>query len=83
MSNKVKYGDKVGIDLDQVIVWKGFPGTGNDPVTALKLFIPGESFTIKREDIGEVDFTDLHNRLIDAFNDDGGRTSSIGTARYG
>jgi hypothetical protein len=48
MSNKVQYDNKIGIDLDQVIAWKFFPSTENDPSPTLKLFIPGESFTIRQ-----------------------------------
>lgn len=68
--NKVRCGDKVGIDLDQVIAWKYFSQTGNDPSPVLKLFIPGESFTIRQDDLEGSAFTDLHNRLIKEFDND-------------
>lgn len=68
--NKVRCGNKVGIDLDQVIAWKYFSQTGNDPSPVLKLFISGESFTIRQNDLEESDFTDLHNRLIKEFDND-------------
>lgn len=83
MSNKVQYDNKIGIDLDQVIAWKFFPSTENDPSPTLKLFIPGESFTVRQQDLQEADFTDLHNRLIEEFNDDDVRTSGVGIVRRG
>jgi hypothetical protein len=69
-SNKVRCGDKIGINLDQVIAWKYFPQTGNDSSAILKLFIAGESFTIKQDDLEGSGFTDLHNRLIEEFDND-------------
>ncbi|MEG4442112.1 hypothetical protein QUB47_07740 [Microcoleus sp. AT9_B5] len=81
MANKVKYGDKVGIDLDQVIAWKYLPGTIKDPSPNLKLFIFGESLIITQQEVGEADFTELHTHLIEAFNDEGVSTSGVGTYR--
>lgn len=73
-SSKVRCGDKVGIDLDQVIAWKYFPHTPNDPSPSLKLFIPGESFTIRQGDVEELDFKSLHERLVRKFSKDVGPT---------
>jgi hypothetical protein len=70
MSKKVRCSDKVGIDLDQVIAWKYFPHTPDDPSPTLKLFITGESFTIRQDEVQEPNFKSLHERLIKIFGPD-------------
>lgn len=78
---KIRCGDKIGVDIDQVVAWKLYtPDKQRGETLALFFLAAGDTLHISRNLVGCQAFEYVHALLLERFNED---VSTVNNVKLG